>query len=67
MKTIARRTLKSGKVRLIVELDADEDVVPVSAGLHYQLGFPVNDVVGGHIVQDAVPVAWCSVEQKWVR
>lgn len=34
---------------------------------HYKLGEPMHeDVIAGHILAEARPAHWCSLEQKWV-
>jgi hypothetical protein len=33
----------------------------------YKLGGQMDDVVPGHVLQEARPVVWCHFEQKWVE
>jgi hypothetical protein len=54
------------KQRVTVELDQGERLIAVSNYGFYRLGHPMEDVLAGHIIVDAVPVSWCSIEQKWV-
>jgi hypothetical protein len=64
---ILKEATKGGKRILTVELDAGEKVFSVNEDQFYKLGQPLDDVVLGHIIADAHPVAWCSIEQKWVE
>lgn len=66
MKIKHERKLKSGKRHVLVELDANEQILCVNEDLHYKLGYPVEDVVIGCVVADATPVTWCSIGQEWV-
>ena len=75
MKIFNSRPRPDGKVRLFVELDADEHLrsyrdgqalVLIDPDAHYKLGEPMHeDVIAGHILADATRVHWCSIEQKW--
>jgi hypothetical protein len=68
VKILSRTVAKNGRVRTTVELDEGEILVAINPGRHYSLGQPLEgDVLGGHILADATPVTWCSVEQKWVE
>jgi hypothetical protein len=58
-------TLKRHR-RVTVELRPHEQLIAIDDRLHYRLGEPLDDVVPGHIVAEAVPVSWCCIEQRWV-
>ena len=52
--------------RIVVELDDGEELLAFRCKAHYQLGQPIEDIVPGHVISEAVSVSWCPVEQKWV-
>lgn len=82
MKLIQSRHNKDGSVNVTVRLAPGEKAVvgngiarPIVAHVepvmvntrhHYRLGGQVDDVVASHVLTEAVPVYWCSIEQKWV-
>jgi hypothetical protein len=67
MKTIMDRPAKDGKRRrVVVELEPGEKLMAVSESDFYSLGGQVEDIVRGHVITEAKPVAWCSVAQEWV-
>ena len=44
----------------------DDEFIKIDPSRHYKLGEPMNeDIIAGHILADASPVSWCSLEQKW--
>ena len=67
MKVIATKPGKNDKRTVTVELDDGEDLMAVRRGGFYRLGYPLEEIVFGDQVADAVPVSWCPVEQKWVE
>jgi hypothetical protein len=58
-------TLKRHR-RVTVELVPGETLIAINDRLHYQLGEPLDDVLPGHMLSNAVPVYWCPVAQRWV-
>lgn len=66
MKAISQKELGGGRRRVVLELQAGEELLAVRDGAHYQLGDPVGDVIASHILGATQEVTWCSVEQKWV-
>ena len=69
MKTLHTKTLKDGRVHVLIELGPTE-AMPVPAykdEAMYRLAYPLEDVVPGHIVKDAQRVYWCPVGQEWVE
>lgn len=82
MKIIHSRPNKDGSVNVTVRLAPGEKAIigggacwPIAAHVrpvmvntrhHYRLGGQVDDVVASHVLTEAVPVYWCSIEQKWV-
>ena len=66
MKILRERTNKHGKREVVVELDADEHIQAIKEDAFYKTGYPVEEVVGGHVILDSVQVTWCSASQEWV-
>lgn len=66
MKLISVKDLAGGRRRVVLELQANEELLAVRDGAHYQIGDPVGEVVASHILGATQEVTWCSVEQKWV-
>lgn len=66
MKILKNTIGPNNKARVIVELDIGEELHSVKPGQHYKLGYPVEEVVGSHILSEMVPVVWCSASQEWV-
>lgn len=50
-----------------VELLTKHPFMTINPNHHYRLGGQVDDIVAPHVIADAVPVYWCSIEQKWVE
>ena len=69
MKTLHTKVLKDGRVHVLIELGPTEPmpVPPVNDNAHYRLGHPVEDVVPGHVINDARRVYWCPIGQDWVE
>lgn len=65
MKVI-KETEVRGKRRITVELDKGEELTALRGEGHYRLGYPHDEVIAAHVITDAVPVVWCSFEQKWI-
>lgn len=74
MKILKEACVK-GKRRVTVELAEGENIVSHFAGTalvaiepdaFYKLGEPMNDVMQGHILTNAVPTTWCPIGQKWL-
>jgi hypothetical protein len=66
MKVKNTKTLKNGKRHLLVELDPDEELLALKGDEHYRIGYPIEDVMRGHILIESQHVTWCSLEQKWL-
>jgi len=67
MITINHQTMKkTGKRRITVELDKGEALIAVRPDSFYKLGYPVEDVVPSHVLENAHQVTWCCVGQEWV-
>lgn len=66
MKVLRERINKRGKREAVVELDAGEHIMAVNPNFYYRTGYPVEDVVGGHVILDSKEVTWCSLGQEWV-
>lgn len=66
MKPISEKALPNGSRRVTIELAPGESILPLRANAHYRLGDPLNEVVHADMIEGAVEVTWCSVEQAWV-
>ena len=66
MKEISCKTLKSGKFRVTLEIDPGEKLIAIREDSFYKLGYPFEEVVQSHIIQDAQQVTWCPLGQEWV-
>lgn len=66
MKEISSKTLKNGKRRVTVDVDPGEELMALRPDSFYKLGYPFQETVQTHIIQDAVQVTWCPLGQEWV-
>lgn len=66
LKLVNVTVQKDGKRRATYLLNPGDEVLVLLADRHYRLGDPIDDVVPTHVIANAVEVAWCPVEQKWV-
>lgn len=66
MKEISCKTLKSGKFHVTLEIDPGEKLMAIREDSFYKLGYPFEEVVQSHIIQDAHQVTWCPLGQEWV-
>jgi len=65
---IERETVrKDGRRRVVVILEPSEKIVSVRKDAYYELGYPLEDVVHGHIIEDMSLVTWCPIGQKWEK
>jgi hypothetical protein len=67
MKIKHVRGLKNGKTHALVELDPGERITSYREDGYYKLGYPNEEIVASHVLDDAVPVTWCSASQEWVE
>lgn len=65
MKILSEKTV-GGKRRLVVELGEGETLQGLSPGGYYRLGYPHDDIVPAHVLEDLKPVVWDSLSQKWI-
>lgn len=64
---VTKETINRAGNRVVtVELSEGETLLSVKPGDYYKLGYPVETVIGGYILQDMVRAYWCSLEQKWL-
>lgn len=42
-----------------------QPLTTAKANRYYRLGGQIDDIVGGHVLQDTREVLWDSIEQKW--
>jgi len=66
MKVIKEKVNRKGKREVTVELDAGEHIQAINPNYFYRTGYPVEDVIGGHVILDSDQVTWCSLAQEWV-
>ena len=83
MKVVGTRYNKDGSATLSIRLRPDESAlvrngvaqsvrkgataVFINPEYHYRLGGQVGDVVAPHVITDAAPMYWSSIEQKWAE
>ena len=65
MKIKSLKPLDSGRVRLVVDLEQDEEIKVIKENAYYQLGGQLEDVVSSHVLSGTSEVYWCSVSQSW--
>jgi hypothetical protein len=65
MRVIREKINRQGKREVTVVLDSTETPKAFDQSAFYKMGYPVEDVVGGHIILDAERVTWCSLGQEW--
>jgi hypothetical protein len=53
------------KRRVLVELDLGEQLIAIHDNRYYQLGYPLDEVMVGHILANTHEVVWCSLAQEW--
>lgn len=66
MKIITDSVKKNGKRRITVELDPSEKLIAICPDSFYKLGYPFQETVQSHIIEDAEQVTWCPLGQEWV-
>jgi hypothetical protein len=66
MKVITALVKKNGKRRVTVELDPGQKLIAIREDGFYKLGYPFEEVVQSHIIEDAQQVTWCPLGQEWV-
>jgi hypothetical protein len=66
MNEISCKTLKSGKLRVTLDIDPGEKLITIREDSFYKLGYPFEEVVQSHIIQDSYQVTWCPLGQEWV-
>lgn len=65
MNQISCKTLKTGKLRVTVDIAPGEQLIAVNEDRFYQLGGQVNDVHRGHVLTETKEVYWCGITQEW--
>lgn len=65
MKILHSKSLKSGKLHLLVEVSPHESLMSINQDEHYRLGGQVEDIVRGHVIAEMKGVYWCSITQNW--
>lgn len=66
MKIIRERINKKGLREAVVELDNGEYIQAIRQEAFYRTGYPVEDVVQGHVILGSRQVMWCPLGQEWV-
>lgn len=56
--------LKPGESAVI--LKPGQTAIVVSEDAHYKLGGQLDQIVGGHVINEARRVYWCSIDQAWI-
>jgi hypothetical protein len=69
MKLLHTKTLKDGRRHVLMELSPHEKghfayIVPDA---YYRLNYPMDDVVGGYLIQNPQRVCWDALTQKWIE
>jgi hypothetical protein len=67
MKIKHVKLLKNGKTHALVELEPGEYIASYHDNRYYKLGYPNEEIVASHVLDEAVPVTWCSASQEWVE
>ena len=66
MKITKEAINRQGRRVVTIELDSDEHIQAIRPDGFYKTGYPVEDVVQGHVILDSVRVTWCPLGQEWV-
>lgn len=66
MRIIKEKINTKGQREVTVILGKDEKLLGIDEKQHYKLGYPVDEVMAGHILAQTSPVTWCSASQEWV-
>jgi len=69
MKELHRKTLKDGRVHLLIELQPGEHtgLLQVPANSFFKLGYPLeNQIIESHHLVEVQRVAWDAYSQEWV-
>lgn len=67
MKVLRERINRRGKREAVIELDAGEHIMAINPDTYYKTGYPLEDVIQGHIMLDSKDVTWCPIGQEWVQ
>ena len=65
MRVVSEKLIK-GKRRVLIELDDNEKLLVINENGHYKLGYPMDEIIAGHIIKEMMPVVWCSIQQEWI-
>lgn len=57
---------KKTGVKTVVYLQEGEKLITIKPEAMYKLGYPLEEIIYGHTVIDAVGVTWDEIEQKWI-
>ena len=66
MKELSCKPMKNGKFRVTLDLDPGEKLIAIRPDSFYKLGYPFQETVQSHIIEDAQQVTWCPLGQEWV-
>ena len=69
MKIKHTRTLKDGRVQVLIELGPTEamPVTPLNDDAFYLLNYPHEDIVPGYVISNPTRVCWDSLSQEWIE
>ena len=67
MKILHIKQLKDGRRHVLVELAVGEKqpLAAFNQDGYYQVGYPVEDILPGYVLNDTKPAAWDCIAQKW--
>jgi hypothetical protein len=65
--TIRLAPTETALLRHGVAREIKSELVEINPDHHYRLGGQVDDIVASHVITEAAPVVWCSIEQKWLE
>lgn len=51
---------------IVVPMEQGSTLKVIHNHYNYRLGGQVEDIMAPHVITEANPVYWCSIEQKWV-
>ena len=68
MKIKHERVLKDGRVQVLIELGPAEPFpqAAINPEHFYRLNAPMDDVVGGYLIEKPQRVCWDSLTQEWI-
>ena len=59
-------TTKPKGTRTIRHLADGEVLITIKPEAMYKLGYPLEEIIYGHTIIDAVGVTWDEIKQEWI-